>query len=239
MSVFWRFLLGLSLALACAASGRGQTAERVTFAGDRVTLQGWLYAPATPGPHPAVVALHGCAGLEGSDGKPGARHDDWGQRLSAEGALALFPETVSDRAVSGRNAAMTSVKSDRAGSASPTLKRRFAFSSHGPMSIRKPSPCSAGRTTGRRRSTQSSRNTRRRASTSRGRSPSIPAAVCLWSTAGSLAAAAAADRRGGRLDACCALPTARRRSEGSRRERRHCRLRERLSRFRSSQSAGS
>jgi dienelactone hydrolase len=97
MSVFWRFLLGLSLALACAASGRGQTAERVTFAGDGVTLQGWLYAPATPGPHPAVVALHGCAGLEASDGKPGARHDDWGRRLSAEGALALFPDSFGSR----------------------------------------------------------------------------------------------------------------------------------------------
>jgi dienelactone hydrolase len=102
MSVFWRFLLGLSLALACAASGRGQTAERVTFAGDGVTLQGWLYAPAMPGPHPAVVALHGCAGLEASDGKPGARHDDWGRRLSAEGALALFPDSFGSRGLGSR-----------------------------------------------------------------------------------------------------------------------------------------
>jgi dienelactone hydrolase len=90
-------VLGLCVALLCAQSASAQTPQRVTFAGDDVTLQGWLYAPTTPGPHPAVVALHGCAGLEAKDGKPGARHDDWGRRLSAEGVVVLFPDSFGSR----------------------------------------------------------------------------------------------------------------------------------------------
>lgn len=70
----------------------------VSFAGnDGVKLQGWLYAPATSGRHPAVVALHGCAGLDGKTGAPSARHADWGERLSASGFIVLFPDSYGSR----------------------------------------------------------------------------------------------------------------------------------------------
>jgi dienelactone hydrolase len=72
--------------------------QAVTFPGaEGATLRGWLYSPATPGPHRAIVALHGCAGLNGKDGKPSARHADWGERWAKEGYLALFPDSFGSR----------------------------------------------------------------------------------------------------------------------------------------------
>jgi dienelactone hydrolase len=72
--------------------------EQVSFPGhDGVTLQGWLYRAATPGRHPAVIALLGCAGLTDKGGQPSARHDDWGKRLSALGYDVLFPDSFASR----------------------------------------------------------------------------------------------------------------------------------------------
>ncbi len=72
--------------------------QRVTFPGaGGLTLQGWLYAPATGGPYRAIVALHGCAGLVDSSGWPSARHEDWGERWAAAGFLALFPDSFGSR----------------------------------------------------------------------------------------------------------------------------------------------
>jgi dienelactone hydrolase len=70
----------------------------VSFPGaEGATLRGWLYLPATPGPHRAIVALHGCSGLLGPNGLPSARHDDWGARWSAAGFVALFPDSFGSR----------------------------------------------------------------------------------------------------------------------------------------------
>jgi len=72
--------------------------SRVSFAGaEGVTLRGWLYAPTTPGPHRAIVALHGCAGLLGKDGLPSPRHADWGERWAKAGYVALFPDSFGSR----------------------------------------------------------------------------------------------------------------------------------------------
>jgi len=89
--ILWASLLTLSGAHAAAP-------QRVTFPGPGgIELQGWLYAPTQAGAHPAVVALHGCAGLTESGGGPSARHDDWGQRLSSQGYLVLFPDSFASR----------------------------------------------------------------------------------------------------------------------------------------------
>src|SRR5271169_2869495 len=72
--------------------------DAVTFPGaEGVTLRGFLYAPSTPGPHRAIVALHGCAGLTGSNGLPSARHEDWGERWAAADFVALFPDSFGSR----------------------------------------------------------------------------------------------------------------------------------------------
>lgn len=70
----------------------------VTYPGrEGVTLQGFVYSPEGPGPFPAVIALHGCAGLTNKDGQPSERHADWGNRLAAQGFLVLFPDSYESR----------------------------------------------------------------------------------------------------------------------------------------------
>ncbi len=83
---------------ALIGAGARAAPQRVTFPGDGgVILQGWLYAPTTEGPHRAIVALHGCAGLVNAKGEPSARHEDWGERWANAGFLALFPDSFGSR----------------------------------------------------------------------------------------------------------------------------------------------
>ena len=61
-----RFAVFAAAFAALIGAGAHAAPQRVTFPGaDGLTLQGWLYAPTTEGPHRAIVALHGCAGLVG------------------------------------------------------------------------------------------------------------------------------------------------------------------------------
>lgn len=69
----------------------------VTFPGEDVALTGVIYQPAGPGPHPAVIALHGCGGLFNAAGAPSARHADWGQRLAEAGFFVLMPDSFRSR----------------------------------------------------------------------------------------------------------------------------------------------
>jgi pimeloyl-ACP methyl ester carboxylesterase len=70
-------LLGALAAIAGVWAGHGfwvhiryrGSVEEVTFQTDDVTLRGWFVKPDGPGPHPAVVLLHG-AGPQTGDGMP-------------------------------------------------------------------------------------------------------------------------------------------------------------------------
>jgi dienelactone hydrolase len=83
-------------------------AEHVAFAsldadlthGAPTTLDAWIMRPATPGPHPAMLLLHGCAGLFAASGELTARHRDWAERLVAEGYVVLLPDSFSGRGLS-------------------------------------------------------------------------------------------------------------------------------------------
>lgn len=86
--------LAFMMMLACTAA---TAAERVTFAGDDLMLRAILYRPDRPGPLPAVIALHGCAGLYGHDGSLSPRHADWAERLLASGFIVLFPDSFGSR----------------------------------------------------------------------------------------------------------------------------------------------
>ena len=72
-------------------------AQIVTFPARDVPLRGVLFTPGGPGPHPAVVALHGCAGLYSRDGSLNPRHQDWGDRLAAAGFIVLMPDSYGSR----------------------------------------------------------------------------------------------------------------------------------------------
>lgn len=83
--------------LATIAASTTALAETVTFGTRDITLRGELFRPAGAGPFPAVVALHGCAGLYGRDGKLSPRHKDWADRLVAAGFEVLFPDSFGSR----------------------------------------------------------------------------------------------------------------------------------------------
>lgn len=87
-------LLGLSIS---GAGATGQQPETVTIQAEDVALKAAIYRPPGPGPHPAVIALHGCGGLFNSSGTPSARHADWGQRLAAQGFLVVMPDSFGSR----------------------------------------------------------------------------------------------------------------------------------------------
>lgn len=62
-------------------------------------LVAYLFEPATPGPHPAVVMLHGCGGAYARSGALNARHLMWGDLLAANGYVALMLDSFTSRGV--------------------------------------------------------------------------------------------------------------------------------------------
>jgi dienelactone hydrolase len=90
------FLLMVLLAAADARMALAANApEPVRIAGPGLVLDAMLYRPHGDGPFPAVVALHGCAGL----GKHGlaARYRDWAERLVSIGFAVLLPDSFGSR----------------------------------------------------------------------------------------------------------------------------------------------
>lgn len=87
----------LLAALLLLTLGDLRAQERVSFPSqDRTEITGVLFRPAGPGPFPAVVGLHGCAGLW-RRGELDARSADWAARLTAAGFVVLFPDSYSPR----------------------------------------------------------------------------------------------------------------------------------------------
>ena len=90
-------LRAIALCVAILAPFAAAQAETITFPGHDLTLRGEVFRPTGFGPFPAVVALHGCAGLYGKDGGLSPRHQDWASRLVADGFIVLFPDSFGSR----------------------------------------------------------------------------------------------------------------------------------------------
>jgi dienelactone hydrolase len=60
-------------------------------------LEGLLYPPSGSGPFAAIVLMHGCGGLYGRDGNPGARHDDRARRFHGLGYVVLHVDSFTPR----------------------------------------------------------------------------------------------------------------------------------------------
>lgn len=56
-----------------------------------------LWQPSGRGPHPAIVLLHGCAGMRNRAGQPFPRDTDWARRLSALGYMILQVDSLTPR----------------------------------------------------------------------------------------------------------------------------------------------
>jgi len=88
-------------------------------------LVAYLFEPASHGPHPAVVMLHGCGGAYARDGALNARHRMWGELLAANGYVALMLDSFSSRGVkelcTQKFAERTLKEADRVGDAYAAL----------------------------------------------------------------------------------------------------------------------
>ena len=91
--------------LACAAMGWGLCQAQAAPPLQRVELPlpsggvlhaHWLAAPG-PGPHPAVLALHGCGGLYAKGGGLSERFREAAERLHAAGTAVLMPDSFGSR----------------------------------------------------------------------------------------------------------------------------------------------
>jgi len=62
-------------------------------------ISGILIQPEQSGPHPAIMALHGCSGLLTKSGKLKAREQDWADLWLKLGYAVLFPDSFTSRGV--------------------------------------------------------------------------------------------------------------------------------------------
>jgi dienelactone hydrolase len=101
-----RSVSALLLLLVLALAGGGVAAqERVHFASldgkdgaAPTTLDAYLFRPGGPGPHPALVFLHGCGGLiVAKTGAIMSREMDWEHRLVAKGFVVLMVDSFTSR----------------------------------------------------------------------------------------------------------------------------------------------
>jgi dienelactone hydrolase len=85
-------LVGAMLwATTCAA------AEKIDMPDSALTLQGMLYRPTGPGPFPAVIALHGCGGLDDHPSTSKQLYGEWAKVLTADGFVVMFPDSFGSR----------------------------------------------------------------------------------------------------------------------------------------------
>ena len=109
-----RFLLALIAVtlLGAAQAAAAPVPDWVEIAQGDVKLRAAVFRPEGSGPFPAVVALHGCAGLTSPAGGVGFRYRDWAQRLVGAGFAVLFPASYDSRGLG--NQCGTRVRSARA-----------------------------------------------------------------------------------------------------------------------------
>ena len=115
----FRSVVGAAILIAGAGFLAPAAAEPATVyfssADGQTRLVGYLFAPAAPGPHPAVVMLHGRAGPYSANINAGCtlvakdkaspcnaaslskRHVEWGSYWSALGYFALLPDSFGPR----------------------------------------------------------------------------------------------------------------------------------------------
>ncbi len=77
----------------------GMAPERIDIRRPNGDLHALLYKPEGAGPFPAVIALHGCAGLVEQDGQLRPDYRDWAVQLLKHGSAVLFPDSYGSRNV--------------------------------------------------------------------------------------------------------------------------------------------
>ncbi|HEX5125658.1 MAG TPA: dienelactone hydrolase family protein [Rhodocyclaceae bacterium] len=97
------FLRSLTLCMAIFASSAHAAAPQqisVPTAGVSSSpnpLIGFLFKPEGPGPHPAIVMMHGCGGAYEKNGTLNVRHIMWGDYFAQQGYVALMLDSFTSR----------------------------------------------------------------------------------------------------------------------------------------------
>ncbi len=110
--------------VALLLGGAASAEQPVAIPADRIDLEatgltalsGLLWQPAQPGPHRAIVMMHGCAGLYARGEKLSARHRDWAERFATAGFVVLHVDSFGPRG-------QRSICSDRSRSILPGRER--------------------------------------------------------------------------------------------------------------------
>ena len=69
----------------------------IVVTGSDVELTGFLYRPVTPGTHPAMLQLHGCAGFRNAAGTPNESYRFWAEHWVRLGFVVLIPDSLTPR----------------------------------------------------------------------------------------------------------------------------------------------
>jgi len=97
MAVWLRMLAVGALLLGGGAAAAQERVEFPSLDAAATPLVGHLLRPAGPGPHPAVVFLHGCGGLYRRNGGIVERETDWAARLVGRGYAVLMVDSFTPR----------------------------------------------------------------------------------------------------------------------------------------------
>ncbi len=91
-----------SLATTVGLGWPARAVEQIEIRHGETRLPATLFRPAGGGPHPAVVALHGCGGLADAKGAVYPQYRAWADSLMASGFAVLFPDSFAARGISAQ-----------------------------------------------------------------------------------------------------------------------------------------
>lgn len=94
-----RALLTALILLATLPAGAATLERAAIPSADGTALDALIFRPGGPGPHAAVILLHGCAGRDDRRGGMMERDADWAARLAAGGYLVVAPDSFGSRGV--------------------------------------------------------------------------------------------------------------------------------------------
>jgi dienelactone hydrolase len=85
------------LAAVGVAAPAAPTPEPIDIAQGDSVLKAVVFKPDGAGPFPAVVGMHGCAGLFDRSGVVESRYSEWAQHLTKAGFVVLYPDSYGSR----------------------------------------------------------------------------------------------------------------------------------------------
>jgi dienelactone hydrolase len=112
--------------VALAAAPAAITPEPIEIPQGDGALKGVVFRPAGAGPFPAVVGMHGCAGLFDRSGAVATRYRDWAQHLTKSGFVVLYPDSYGSRGLGSQCTVRNRpVRTDRERVADANAARRW------------------------------------------------------------------------------------------------------------------